>query len=63
VEHGEEASVAGSNAMGDTVTNPAPIADSAAPVVPDVSGINLEPPAADEPPAAAEQQSRRFVEV
>jgi hypothetical protein len=60
LEHGEEASVAGSNAMKDTVTNPAPIPEPAVPVVPDVSEINLEPPAADEPMAAAEQQQRRY---
>jgi hypothetical protein len=59
VKHGEEASVAGSNAMEDTVTNPAPVPEPEAPVVPDVSEINLEPPAADEPMAAAEQQQRR----
>ena len=53
VEHGEEASVAGSNATG-----AAPVPEPEVPVVPDLSQINLEDNV--EPMEAEEAQQRRY---
>jgi transposase InsO family protein len=61
VEHGEEASVAGSNAMGETTSNAAPVPEPDVPVVPDLSELQIELPAEDDPMVAAEEeQPRRY---